>query len=893
MEFDQELANEFVAESKENLSSIEEDLLALERTKENPDKELVNKVFRSIHSIKGSAGFLSFRKIGALSHQMETLLAVVRSGELAPHRKCVDTLLEGVDILLAMLDDIARSETFDIQMTCEKLSALLLTTVTPEAENDLATSVALRDAAGTDPAVNVNAFRFDRRRPGHDHLYLFRYDLSEMGRMRKSLISLIKSLLQTGEIIEGKITVPNSTIREGPPDLAFYEVVYSTVLEPDLAREVSELPQKDITILEVPQGVSGAAAGRHESGGVVMREPASMPPPPPPAAEDSFARTRGDKPPEEAAPREQSATAKEAQKGGESIRINIEILDRLMNLAGELVLVRNQQLMSFDRADPLCRANVQRLDLVTSELQETIMRTRMQPIGNIFNKFPRVVRDLGAKLDKRIELQISGNEVEVDKTILESLADPLTHLVRNCCDHAIETPEARSKVGKPTCGRIHLSAYHEGGQINIEIEDDGAGISAGRVKTKALQNGLKSEADLARMNDKEVVSLIFLPGFSTAETVSDVSGRGVGMDVVKTSVEKLGGSVDIDTDVGKGTTVRLRLPLTLAIIPCLIVVVGGHRYAIPQTSLEELVRLYDDEVWTKIECAQDQEVYRLRDRLLTMVRLDEILRHTTPLDSAARARIAETHRLRRQERREAREQEGAGESLVFAVVKADSSRMGLIVDHVLGTEEIVVKPMHSSLKHLSCYAGATVMGDGKVALILDIDGVAEHAGIEAGKNGPRAEARQDGVNDGAETQTLLLFKSGEKEDFALALPQIRRVERIQQSQICMVGQTEYVTVDGTSTRIVRLDALLDVSPCAPRDELFLILPARDATPCGLLVSSLTDILQSPVRLDADACRMDGVLGTAIIRNRMTLFPDIHRLFEWSRTPSCCQKEKTP
>jgi two-component system chemotaxis sensor kinase CheA len=388
-----------------------------------------------------------------------------------------------------------------------------------------------------------------------------------------------------------------------------------------------------------------------------------------------------------------------------TLRINVALLDRLMNLAGELVLVRNQAVRVADPADAQLRQVVQRLNAVTSGVQQAVMLTRMQPVSNLFGKFPRLVRDLAKQLGKQIELTTRGTEVELDKAILESLSDPLTHLIRNCCDHGIETPAERVAAGKPPQGHVLLHAHHEGGQIRIEVRDDGRGIDPDRVRRKALGQGLKTAAELAAMSTAELQALVLLPGFSTAEQVTEVSGRGVGMDVVKTNVEHVGGSLQIESSPGGGTSVHLRLPLTLAIIPCLIVTAGGQRYAIPQKDLEELVCLEGDKAG-KVETANDQEVYRLRNRLLPLVRLSELLARPRPFDAAARAEIL--HRPR-----------PANALVSFAVVKVGGERFGLVIDGFLNTEEIVVKPMHPVLKPLRIFSGATIMGDGRVALILD------------------------------------------------------------------------------------------------------------------------------------------------------------------------------
>ena len=576
-----------------------------------------------------------------------------------------------------------------------------------------------------------------------------------------------------------------------------------------------------------------------------------------------------------------------------TVRLNVALLDKLMGLAGELVLVRNQQLITIktaklvDReAERSLRDIMQRLDIVTTELQETIMRTRMQPIGNVLGKLPRIVRDLAARLRKRIRLTISGSEVELDKTILESLTDPLTHIIRNCCDHGLEPLAERESQGKPPDGRLKVKAFHEGGQIIIEIKDDGRGMDPADLRANAVARGLKSEAELAQMSDREILGLIMLPGFSTLDTVSEVSGRGVGMDVVKHAIEELGGSLEVDSWPGQGSTFTLRLPLTLAIIPCLIVSVGNHRFAVPQVNLEELVTLYDDEVFTRIEVAGNQEVFRLRDRLLPLVRLPEILARPKPFSREVKAEIAEHYRLANQNMRHAlamaklkdSEADPLTDSLHFAVVKVGAERFGLIVDQILGTEEIVVKPMHSGLKWLKCYSGATVMGDGSVALILDIEGVAQHAGVflDVKKDDKHLAPATSSAFD---TQSVLLFKNGPDELFSLALPLIRRIEKMPISQVDRIGPKEFITIEGVSTRILRLEHLLTVSAPEMREEMFLILPKFAPKPFGILMREIVDIVERPISLNTDSYTEDGLLGTDVIDGRITLFPDIYRLAE--------------
>jgi len=388
-----------------------------------------------------------------------------------------------------------------------------------------------------------------------------------------------------------------------------------------------------------------------------------------------------------------------------TLRVDVGLLDRLMNLVGELVLTRNQVLQYNAAQDDIVLNGIShRLNLITAELQERVMKTRMQPVSRIFNQFPRVVRDLATALNKQITLEIEGAETELDRTLVEAIKDPLTHIVRNSCDHGIEAPEERLRQGKPAGGRLALRAFHEGGQVNIEIADDGAGIDPQRIRAKVIERGILSAEQVARLSDREVVNLVFLPGFSTAQAVTKVSGRGVGMDVVRTHIEGIGGTVELQSRPGQGTTLLIRIPLTLAIVPGLLVNAGGERFVIPQLSLHELIRLEGDAARNAIEFVHATPVFRRRNVLLPVADLCQIL--NLPAQRNA-------------------------EELNIVIVQVDGRRFGLIVDAINDTEEIVVKPLWHELKSLNCYAGATIMGDGGIALILDVAGIGVRSGVIA------------------------------------------------------------------------------------------------------------------------------------------------------------------
>jgi two-component system chemotaxis sensor kinase CheA len=743
---DPELAASFIAEAKEHLDSIEDDFLRLEEQLDNPDPELLNKIFRAIHSVKGSAGFLSLDRVTELSHTMESLLTRLRSGELHPNSDHIDALLAGVDQLSIMLADIEHCNSVDISSNLAQLTALL---------------------------------------------------------------------------------------------------------------EAKDTAQKTETAV---------------STGIPVRE-------------------------------EGSALDKIALDMGSTIRLQVDILDKLMLQAGELVLVRNQHMLNVNEADADSRSLAHRLDVATSELQQTIISARMQPIGKVVGKFPRVVRDLGKQLGKDITINITGGDAELDRTILETLADPLTHIIRNSCGHGIEPPAERQQAGKSTTGHINISAYHEGGRVNIEISDDGRGIDLARVRKKAIQMELKTEEELARMSDKATLQLIFVPGFSTVDKAGGISGRGVGMDVVKTEIEKLGGSFDLKARPGLGVTILLRLPLTLAIIPSLVVTSGDELFAIPQANLQELFCIYDQDVREKIERADDQEVYRLRNHLLPIVRLSEVLNRPERFSREIRAAIAEQNQLEQDKlyftdlvvgqsspEAEAGEQQAKNSDTLIAaggtvhrqtlncvVLKAGGNNYGLVVEDIRGTEEIVVKPIHQSLQKLEIYSGVTIMGNGQSALILDAEGIARHAGVVL----DISEQSLEHDDEELKSRTVLLFKSGKSEQLAAHLRMLRRIEPIKMKDVELIGDREFITVQGTSTLILRLDHVLDVSSVVDQEEMFLIIPRNVEHPVGFLASSLVDIEEISIELDENSLPMDGLLGSCVLRNIMSLFIDIPRILELS------------
>ncbi len=545
------------------------------------------------------------------------------------------------------------------------------------------------------------------------------------------------------------------------------------------------------------------------------------------------------------------------------IHVDISLLDQLMNLTGELVLARNRvvQIASLPDIDPQnFRTVSQRLNVIVSELQETMMKTRMQPVRKVFGVLPRLVRDLSNLNGKQIELRLEGQDTELDRTLLEAIKDPLTHLVRNAIDHAIETPDTRRQQGKPTTGAITINAYHEGGQVHIDISDDGSGINVEKIRAKALKEELVSAQRAREMSDRELINLIFRPGFSTSATVTSISGRGVGMDVVKQNLDRIGGIIDVHTELGQGTTVKIRIPITLAIIPVLIVTASEQRFAIPQVNLEELVMLQADQGSDMgIERVYGAEVYRLRGELLPLIRLNQVLQLSTNGDNAKK----DTN---------------------IVVVSAGTARFGVIVDEVGDTEEIVVKPLSSHIKQIPCYDGATIMGDGKVALIMNINGLFTAAkfdldDIKRVEANEREDAEKGMLGEqGEQRQTIVLFRVGKQEFYGVPLAFVVRLEEFPTSQIEHSGGREVLQYRGDVLPLIRLEPYLSIDPTPDPDMLSLIVFSVEKQ-IGLVVKEIINTIEISTQIDTETFQQKGILGSTIVEGHAVLILDIHGLIE--------------
>ena len=552
-----------------------------------------------------------------------------------------------------------------------------------------------------------------------------------------------------------------------------------------------------------------------------------------------------------------------------TIRLGVDRVDKMMNLVTELVLSRNQIMQhTVVQTDSSLAAAARNLNLITSELQESVMKMRMQPISNVWGTLPRVVRDLSLECGKRVRLVMEGADTELDKSVLEAIKDPLMHLVRNAIDHGLETPDVRQSRGKPAEGCLRLRAYHESGHVHIEISDDGAGIDRKRVKSKARENGLLTSEQAESLTDEAVLSLIFLQGFSTRDAVSNLSGRGVGMDVVKSNVERIGGMVDIQSTPEIGTTFKLRIPLTLAIIHALLVTCAGERYAVPQTSMIELIRLDGDRVKTGIERIHGVRVHRYRGKLLPLVSLTQVLGGTD---------------------------ENAGESVNIVVLQADQQQFGLIVDRVNDTQEIVVKPLNKLLRGISCLTGATILGDGQVALILDVTGVAERAlGDVRQPTAAAAEVDLDSSTTTQDTQQVVLISGPHGERLAVPLSEVARLEEFPSSKIEWTGTRPVIQYRGQILPLMDVLGLLGERSSGARSDsprMQVVVCTDGTSRVGLVVGRILDIVTDPLLVRSSSAR-EHVLFTAVVQRQVTEVLNVASLISASEAEMLVAGAKT-
>jgi len=728
-----ELLQEFLTETGENLDTVDRELVRFEQ--DPNDRDILRNIFRLVHTVKGTCGFIGLPRLEALTHAAESVIGQFRDGATVKPI-AVTAILETIDRIKDILAELAEK--------------------------------------GQEPE-------------GNDE-------------------TLIGELLALADHAKGELK--QQAPAETPLDpVAAY-----------LARHGQAAPApagaEDIVFRSAP-GPQRGRDGRIEGSEVASPIEESQSPP------------RGG--------------------GPATLRVNVDTIEHLMTMVSELVLTRNQLLeVARRQEDAGLKAPLQRLSLITAELQDGVMKTRMQPIGNAWSKLPRIVRDLSAELGKRIELLTEGAETELDRQILDLIKDPLIHMVRNCADHAIELPADRREAGKPDHGTIRLAAYHEGGSVTISIADDGRGLDIERIRSKAIAKGLATEAELDKLSDAQIGRFIFHPGFSTADNVTAVSGRGVGMDVVKANVDSIGGTVDVASRPGLGTTITIKIPLTLAIISALIVVAGEDRYAIPQIAVRELVRAKagDD---NRIEEINGAPVLRLRGRLLPIVSLPGLMASS--------------------EKEPARRADGEG---FIVVTQIGERQFGILVDSVFHTEEIVVKPMSSKLRHIHLFSGNTILGDGTVVLIVDPNGVARLVGAaisEDVEEEPHEAAAQ--VHRGERT-TMLVFRTGARSLQALPLSLVTRLEEIEAGEFQHSGGRTLLHYRG---RLVPVTPVADTQLRAEGIQPLVIVSNGDLT-VALAVEAIVDIVEETFELEVAAADERGIIGSAMIRGRATDILDL-------------------
>ena len=725
-----DLLRDFLTETAENLDQVDVELVRFEQ--EPANEKILGNIFRLVHTVKGTCGFLGLPRLEALAHAAESLMGKFRSGALATP-DAVTLILGAIDRIKDILAELERS--------------------------------------GAEPM-------------GDDE-------------------DLIAEL-----------------------DLAALEAEAAPKIEPGLGRP---LKPGEVSLEELERAFQMAEGP--DLAPVAKPEPVVPKAPEPKVADAKVA---------------QSDEGREASVAGQTIRVGVDTLDRLMTMVSELVLTRNQ-LMTHVRRQAQGEGDLsiplQRLAHVTAELQEGVMKTRMQPIGAAWRALPRLVRDLAADLGKKIELVTAGADAELDRQVLDLIKDPLTHMVRNCADHGLETPAERVMAGKPETGTIRLEAFHQGGYVVVEIGDDGRGLNIDKIKKKAIANGLATQGEIDRMTEAQVLRFIFAPGFSTAEAVTSVSGRGVGMDVVRSNIEQIGGSIDLRSVAGKGSTVIIRIPLTLAIIPALMVGVGGETFAIPQLAVRELVRVGVGE--HRIEKIGATPLLRLRDRLLPLVKLAEAVAQEPGPEDAARENYV-------------------------VVIQAGEDMFGVVVDEVLHTEEIVVKPMAARLKEIALFAGTTILGDGSVILILDPNGVAATLGPVSAREGARPREADVEASEIEPRTSLLTFRAGGQAPKAVPLALVTRLERIDAKTIEVADGRMLVQYRGALMPLI--PAARDVVAKREGEQPLLVF-VDEGRSVGLIVDEILDIVEDRIEIAAPS-ETPGVLGAATIAGRATEILDV-------------------
>ncbi len=856
---DEELVDSFRVEAQEHLEAIESELFALEKVEdlgndESRVLESLNSAFRAAHSLKGAAVFLGFNNVTAVTHAMENILGNLRDSEQSPGVECANILFDSLDVLRKLFDTLEKSDNLDVSAMITRLDNYVNSVETQETPETPAEIKTITNIVPDNQKKNAGASGM--------HCY----------RVVSSDKRVAKEIKLLGDVITANRLEGDS-----------FEVIINTALEQDLFRmalshtefslELYDVESEDFLAVDAMEvccevepvegkfAVENRGVDRLGNEKQVERlrqkvEPMVMP------------KNRDIKKIEENA-----VKALET-----SVRVPVSLLGELMSLAGELVLIRNQHLRwASEFGDAKAKDISSRLDTITTELQTSIIRTRMQPLDKVLSRLPRIVRDISLALDKKIKLDITGREVEVDKTILETIVDPLTHILRNCCDHGIELPTDRIIAGKYDTGHIRVAAQQESGHILISVSDDGKGIDPERIAESALKKGMITELELSKMSKQDKVNLIVLPGFSTAEAISNISGRGVGMDVVKSSIEKIGGSFEIISELGKGTTFKLTLPLTLAIIQSLVISDGGYKYLIPRVNLEEVISIVGRNIQSRIKAVNGQEVLNYHNSLLQLVRLNKVFETSVPFDSKKREEVSIEYQ---NYYHECAKNSDLVDSMVLdiAVVRVGQKRFGLIIDRALETEEIVVKPMHPAQSNIKIFLGSTIMGDGSVSLILDVEGIAQHALQDIRYVEKEHEVDQTIIHTES-MQKVLTFSAASNERFALALSFIRRIYTIQSADIKELGGNEFVIIGDKSINLARLSKVFGYNALDREGELYLIMPRFGSYNCGIIATEIFGISDVNIDFDSSFIKKDGILGTTMVGENLIIFPDIYYVCE--------------
>lgn len=779
-----DLIGEFITETSESLAVLDLELVKLEQ---NPnDQAILGNIFRLVHTIKGTCGFLGLPRLESVAHAGENVLGKIRDGAIVVTPEAISLVLEAIDRIKSLIEYLSEQGSEP-----EGEDRELIARLNKFAESNGASSAAAPAAA---KPVVAEEPRLD-------------------GMFSPAELKMVSST-SSAELDELERAFANAT----------------STLEGGL--DYTRAPDTFLVADEQPHPAPAAAA-------------------PAPVARPAISEQAKEK----AIKQGLDTDAKDSNAGvaNQSIRVNLEVLESLMQMVGELVLTRNQLLQVVrHRDDRELKGPLQQLSQITSELQESVMKTRMQPIGNAWSKFPRLIRDLSLELNKKIELKMIGEATELDRQLLEMIKDPLTHMVRNSCDHGLEVPADRLAAGKAETGTVTLSAFHEGGHIIIEIKDDGRGLNIDRIKQKIVEKDLATDGELAQMSDEQIMQYIFKAGFSTAEKVTSVSGRGVGMDVVRTNIEKIGGTVSLSSAMGKGSTFHIKIPLTLAIVSVLLVEASGLKFAVPQLNVVELVRVGEESEY-KVENINNAAVLRLRDNLLPLMKLRDILNLPAP---------------------QALNEDGVCEKDGYvAVLRIGATDFGLVLDKIYDTEEIVVKPVSPLLGAVDVYSGNTILGDGSVIMILDPNGLAKSFGDR--DTGSKEETVDAAAEMNKEKMaSFLVFKAGAGAPKAVPLELVSRLEVIDAANVELSGHDHVVQYRGD---LMRLKTLPEMS--IPTQGAFdVVVFTYDNRTIGLVVDSITDIVEAPLAIKLTASE-EYFLGSIVITGKTTDVVDVGYLLK--------------